>query len=115
MSAPGAAKINSGAKGEDGAIGDISLDAEGNYLGLPESERELENLTEFNTAHNRRIATMVDVKDPPNPNKKRKRMSIHFADGDDIINPEDVDPTVGRFRNLVQETFIPNKVSNRYC
>ena len=33
-------------------------DGEGGLLGLPESETELENLTEFNTAHNRRITML---------------------------------------------------------
>ena len=28
---------------------------------------------------------------------------------EDIINPEDVDPSIGRFRNLVQTAVIPNK------
>ncbi|KAJ8306646.1 hypothetical protein KUTeg_017191 [Tegillarca granosa] len=57
---------------------------EGGLLGLPETETELDNLTEFNTAHNRRIATMGDI--------------------------EDIDPSIGRFRNLVQTTVIPNKL-----
>ncbi|THD29089.1 Nuclear inhibitor of protein phosphatase [Fasciola hepatica] len=80
---------------------------------LPQSEVELDNLTEFNTAHNRRIAGIVDV--PANNSlglgerRKRKLHSVHFSDADEVINPEDVDPSVGRFRNLVQETFIPNK------
>lgn len=83
---------------------------------LPQSEVELDNLTEFNTAHNRRIASIVDVASSPSvlglrQMKKRKLHSVHFNDADEIINPEDVDPSIGRFRNLVQETFIPNKRS----
>ena len=35
-----------------------SSDADGRLMGLPETESELDNLTEFNTAHNRRI-TMI--------------------------------------------------------
>lgn len=38
---------------------------------------------------------------------KRKRSSVTFNEEDEIINPEDVDPNVGRFRNLVQTTTIP--------
>ncbi|TGZ67323.1 hypothetical protein CRM22_004869 [Opisthorchis felineus] len=83
------------------------------YSQLPQSEVELDNLTEFNTAHNRRIAGIVDVaSNPPlglSKLRKRKSYSVHFSDADEIINPEDVDPSIGRFRNLVQETFIPNK------
>lgn len=81
---------------------------------LPQSEVELDNLTEFNTAHNRRIAGIVDVSTNSSlglgERRKRKLHSVHFSDADEVINPEDVDPSVGRFRNLVQETFIPNKV-----
>ncbi|VDQ05687.1 unnamed protein product [Trichobilharzia regenti] len=84
------------------------------YSQLPQSEVELDNLTEFNTAHNRRISSMVDVASNPTvlAHKKRRRppQSVHFSDADEVINPEDVDPSIGRFRNLIQETFIPNKV-----
>ena len=38
---------------------------------------------------------------------KRKRNPVTFNDEEEIINPEDVDPAVGRFRNLVQTTTIP--------
>lgn len=31
---------------------------EGALLGLPESQTELDNLTEYNTAHNRRISML---------------------------------------------------------
>lgn len=45
----------------------------------------------------------------PNTNSKRKRKHITFNDDEIIINPEDVDPSVGRFRNLVQTTVLPAK------
>lgn len=35
-----------------------SSETDGQLLGLPETETELDNLTEFNTAHNRRITMM---------------------------------------------------------
>ncbi|CAH8648303.1 unnamed protein product [Heterobilharzia americana] len=82
------------------------------YSQLPQSEVELDNLTEFNTAHNRRISSMVDVACNPTTlvNKTRRSLqSVHFSDADEVINPEDVDPSIGKFRNLIQETFIPNK------
>ena len=37
-----------------------SSDTDGRLMGLPETESELDNLTEFNTAHNRRI-TMIGI------------------------------------------------------
>lgn len=40
-------------------------------------------------------------------NRKRKRRGVSFNEDDEIINPEDIDPSVGRFRNLVQSTVIP--------
>lgn len=88
-----------------------SEELEGGLLGLPETETELDNLTEFNTAHNRRI-TMLGITDEEikPPNRKRKNISVRFQHEEEIINPEDIDPTVGRFRNLVQSAIIPNKV-----
>ncbi|CAH8644269.1 unnamed protein product [Schistosoma mattheei] len=95
--------------GSDAATNSLGL----LYSQLPQSEVELDNLTEFNTAHNRRISSMVDVASNPTipTNKARKRplQNVHFSDADEVINPEDVDPSIGRFRNLIQETFIPNK------
>ncbi|XP_066597013.1 nuclear inhibitor of protein phosphatase 1 isoform X2 [Prorops nasuta] len=82
----------------------------GGLLGLPETETELDNLTEFNTAHNRRIS-MLGITDDEihKPTRKRKKKGITFNDDEEVINPEDVDPSVGRFRNLVQTTVVPSK------
>lgn len=81
-------------------------------LALPETEAELDNLTEFNTAHNKRISQIVVENNTPSisiaPKKKKKCVSI--CEEEDVINPEDIDPSVGRFRNMIQTTvFIPNK------
>lgn len=40
---------------------------------------------------------------------KRKRRSVTFNDEEIIINPEDVDPAIGRFRNMIQTTVVPTK------
>ncbi|VEL16728.1 unnamed protein product [Protopolystoma xenopodis] len=110
--------VADGAK--DGVVSSVTRDSDGNsfislnYTQFPHSEVELDNLTEFNTAHNRRISSLTDMSagaDDASRRSKRKRPNqfVHFNDTDEVINPEDVDPNVGRFRNLVQETFIPNK------
>ncbi|XP_037951424.1 nuclear inhibitor of protein phosphatase 1 [Teleopsis dalmanni] len=82
-------------------------------LGLPESQTELDNLTEYNTAHNRRISMLGIAEDSSrkNPLKQsnRKKRCVTFNDEEIIINPEDVDPNVGRFRNLIQTTVLPPK------
>jgi nuclear inhibitor of protein phosphatase 1 len=83
-------------------------EADGGLLGLPETETELDNLTEFNTAHNRRISMMGIAKDD-NYVKKRRKIRITFNEDEEVINPEDVDPTIGRFRNMVSTMVIPNK------
>jgi len=49
------------------------------------------------------------------PTRKRKKKGITFNDDEEVINPEDVDPSVGRFRNLVQTTVVPSKVSHLQC
>ncbi|MBZ3882056.1 Nuclear inhibitor of protein phosphatase 1 [Sciurus carolinensis] len=81
-------------------------------LGLPEEETELDNLTEFNTAHNKRISTLTIEEgnlDIQRPKRKRKNSRVTFSEDDEIINPEDVDPSVGRFRNMVQTAVVPVK------
>lgn len=82
---------------------------EGGLLGLPETEIELDNLTEFNTAHNRRISMLgiTDDAEKRNNNRKRKKRGVSFNEDEEIINPEDVDPSIGRFRNLIQTRVIP--------
>lgn len=68
-----------------------------------------QNLTEFNTAHNRRISMLgiSDDTEKRNANRKRKRRGVSFNEDEEIINPEDIDPSIGRFRNLIQTTVIP--------
>ncbi|GAB0087008.1 nuclear inhibitor of protein phosphatase 1 [Sergentomyia squamirostris] len=97
---------------------DIPSDApEGALLGLPESQSELDNLTEYNTATNRRISmlgiaddtTYKTNLDKDKSSRKRSRRSVTFNDDEIIINPEDVDPSIGRFRNLIQTTVVPAK------
>uniref|UniRef100_A0A672R4H3 Protein phosphatase 1, regulatory subunit 8a n=1 Tax=Sinocyclocheilus grahami TaxID=75366 RepID=A0A672R4H3_SINGR len=82
-------------------------------LGLPEEETELENLTEFNTAHNKRISTLTIEEgnlEIQRPKRKRRSSRVSFSEEEEIINPEDVDPSVGRFRNMVQTAVVPIKV-----
>ena len=107
--------INSSTAEADRLIQEAA-DATGNANKLPQNEVDLDNLTQYNTAHNRRIANVADMQPPSTSGTQRNRrnshqLSVHFNDIEEVINPEDVDPTIGRFRNLVQETFIPNKVS----
>ncbi|XP_037577901.1 nuclear inhibitor of protein phosphatase 1 isoform X1 [Dermacentor silvarum] len=94
-------------QGDDSTVTD---EVEGGLLGLPETETELDNLTEYNTAHNRRI-TMLGIPDEElkPPNRKQKNLSVKFNEEEDVINPEDVDPSIGRFRNLVHTAVIPKK------
>ncbi|XP_065183098.1 nuclear inhibitor of protein phosphatase 1-like [Sycon ciliatum] len=90
------------------ADGETEEAAEGSFLGISENV-DYDEITEFNTAHNRRIPTVIDMA-AARPKRKRS-LSLRFAEEDTIINPEDIDPSVGRFRNLVQQTVIigPNK------
>lgn len=53
---------------------------------LPEKELELENLTEYNTAHNRRIS-QIPITLEEARRKSRPRNNIQFAEEEDIINP----------------------------
>jgi nuclear inhibitor of protein phosphatase 1 len=75
----------------------------------------LQNLTEFNTAHNKRVAQLVDMNAGVGGSApvqvRRKKKSVVFIEEVDIINPEDIDPSIGRFRNMISTSIvIPNKV-----
>ncbi|KAH0507084.1 Nuclear inhibitor of protein phosphatase 1 [Microtus ochrogaster] len=77
---------------------------------FPEEETELDNLTEFNTAHSKRISvlTIEGNLDIQRPKRKRKNSQVTFSEDDEIINSEDVDP-VGGFQNMVQTVVVPVK------
>ncbi len=68
-----------------------------------------QDLTQYNTAHNRQIST-VGIQDGQKSRKRKGTWPISFAEEEEIINMEDVDPSVGKFRNMVSTTIIPNKV-----
>ncbi|UYV79507.1 PPP1R8 [Cordylochernes scorpioides] len=140
--------------------GDEKLTSE--ELGLPETETDLDNLTEFNTAQNRRISMLTisdeEMKAPSHRRKSKSGLSVRFNEEEEVINPgshtdlpitsgniqqkqkpllrtsrpikdspvyrvieekrtknteiyvvEDIDPTIGKFRNLVQTAVIPTK------
>ena len=46
--------------------------------------------------------------------KKKRKIRISFNDDEEVINPEDIDPSVGRFRNMIESTVIPKKVRSRF-
>ncbi|XP_028417749.1 nuclear inhibitor of protein phosphatase 1-like isoform X2 [Dendronephthya gigantea] len=84
----------------------------GGFLGLPESDTDLKDLTDFNTAHNKRLSSIaIEESGTALPKLKRRRVStgISFKDGYEIINPEDVDPSVGKFRNMIQTSIVQVK------
>merc|ERR1719270_229640 len=78
-------------------------EADGGLLGLPETENELDNLTEFNTAQNRRIS-MMGIPKEETFIKKRRKIHITFNDEEDVINPWDVDPSIGLSEEENQES-----------
>ncbi|KAJ7985225.1 hypothetical protein DPEC_G00349880 [Dallia pectoralis] len=100
-----------GTNAGDGKAGEDEEGSKG-LLGLPEEETELENLTEFNTAHNKRISTLTIEEgnlEIQRHKRKRRNSKVTFNEDDEVINPEDIDPSVGRFRNMVQTAVVPIK------
>lgn len=65
-----------------------------------------QNLTEYNTAHNRKISTL-GISENFIPKKGSKRKRVHFNEDEIVINPEDIDDSIGKFRNLIQSTVVP--------
>jgi len=50
---------------------------------------------------------MLGIVDENKPkSRKGKQRGITFKEEEDVINPEDIDPTVGKFRNLVTTSII---------
>ena len=58
--AAGGAGAVDGGDGESGK-GSSGGGEGGNFLGLPQSETELDNLTEFHTAHNKRFRMFIQI------------------------------------------------------
>ncbi|CAD5206639.1 unnamed protein product [Bursaphelenchus okinawaensis] len=79
---------------------------------LPETETEVDNLTNYNTMQNKRLPQIPCTVEECRK-KKRPRNKVVFLQEEEVINPEDVDPTVGRFRNLIQTAVINNKGTKR--
>ncbi|PAV77744.1 hypothetical protein WR25_22721 isoform B [Diploscapter pachys] len=88
-----------------------SADMEDSSDRMPD-EIELENKTELNTAYNRRIPALpISLEEARR--KKRPRGNVAFIEEEEIINPEDVDPSIGRFRNLVTTAVISSNSKKR--
>lgn len=51
---------------------------------------------------------ITDDNDKRGNSRKRKRRGVSFNEDEEIINLEDIDPNIGRFRNLIQTTIIPS-------
>ncbi|XP_039977761.1 nuclear inhibitor of protein phosphatase 1-like [Xiphias gladius] len=78
-------------------------------LRLPEEETELNNLTEINTAHNKSISTLAveeDDLDIHGPKRKGRSFGLSFNAEEEIISVEDVDASVGHFRNMNQTAVV---------
>ncbi|GAV02688.1 protein phosphatase 1 regulatory subunit 8 [Ramazzottius varieornatus] len=74
---------------------------------LPTNEKELESLTIYNTDQNVKLINQkVPEAAPKRTSSKRKR--VVFNEEEDVINPEESDPSVGRFQNLVSTEVIAN-------
>merc|ERR1711994_239980 len=63
----------------------------------------------YNTTQFSRFYTMISIGIPDDKRTKPRKIRITFNEEEIIINPEDVDPSVGRFRNMVESTIIPKK------
>ncbi|KHJ40382.1 hypothetical protein D918_09574 [Trichuris suis] len=68
----------------------------------------LDRLTEYHTALNRRVIS-IDSCNAVSKRSGKLRKHVQFDLVEEIINPEDIDPTVGRFRNLISTSLISLK------
>merc|ERR1711933_472654 len=87
----------------------------GTLLGLPKTESGLDSLTEYNTARNRQsIGLNISDIEKTCQSQKKKCTKVNFKSNEIVINPEDVDPTVGKFQNMIETKFIPNIDNSHY-
>uniref|UniRef100_A0A5S6QEB9 FHA domain-containing protein n=1 Tax=Trichuris muris TaxID=70415 RepID=A0A5S6QEB9_TRIMR len=77
-------------------------------IDLPNESSALDRLTEYHTALNRRVIS-IDSLSVSSKRSDRPKKRVQFDLTEEIINPEDVDPTIGRFRNLVSTSLISVK------
>lgn len=91
---------------------DVDVSRASRRFSLNLSELSLQNLTEYNTAHNRKISTL-GISESFAAKKSNKRKRVHFNEDEIIINPEDIDDSIGKFRNLVQSTVVPVNTTKR--
>ncbi|KAL3116051.1 hypothetical protein niasHT_007351 [Heterodera trifolii] len=78
----------------------------------PQKQNELDDATEMNTINNRQIAPIPQTLSEARQ-KLRLRPRVKFNEEEEVINPEEVDPKIGRFRNMVRTAVIPSSNSNR--
>ena len=88
-------------------VSNTSIDDEISILN--DNHVALTDLTQYNTALNKRNCNRNDFTLIQNSNKRKSTTRhITFSSNPvEIINPEDVDPSIGRYRNMVQSAFIP--------
>jgi len=84
------------------------------FTELPKSEIEIDNITEYNTARNRQSSNCDITECDRMSVSQKKKVNVSFQETEEIINPEDIDPSVGRFQNMIETQFIPNKTSSKF-
>ncbi len=52
---------------------------------------------------------MLGIPDEEIKVSRKRKENVRFNEEEEVINPEDIDPSVGRFRNLIQTAVIPHK------
>ncbi|CAI7992602.1 Nuclear inhibitor of protein phosphatase 1, partial [Geodia barretti] len=72
--------------GEEGGGGEVEG---GTLLGLPELDTDVDDLTQYNTAHNRQISMVgiVEAGGDKISRRKYRPNSVTFSDNEEIINP----------------------------
>lgn len=94
-------------RGDDEFEVDVEIES-----GFSIAQTDLDNSTESNTVQNRRIPPIPQTLDEAR-RKMRHRPRVKFNDEEEVINPEDIDPSVGRFRNMVRTAVIPAAANKR--
>ena len=65
-------------------VEDLPMSEVGN---LPDNQDDVDNLTEYNTANNRKISTL-GINEAITGKKGAKRKRVHFNEEEIVINPE---------------------------
>uniref|UniRef100_A0A0N5BZL0 FHA domain-containing protein n=1 Tax=Strongyloides papillosus TaxID=174720 RepID=A0A0N5BZL0_STREA len=86
----------------------IKMPEEGDENAISAAEEQLACLTEYNTTLNRK-KQIINISDEECRRKKKRRGKVRFYEEEIILNLDEFDDKIGKFRNMAVSFVISNK------